>query len=149
VLGAALRDIASYDGGAGTLSSTTGLGLLFDKDGHLSLDTTALNENQMSAILDFLGSASGGGFLKSAADVLNSVQHTSDGVLQSAIQSLTDQISDQDDLIAAGEDRIELLREGLFAQMAAADAMIAALEQKVNYMTNLFEAMRINSQNSL
>ena len=42
--------------------------------------------------------------------------------------------------------RIDALEGRLIAQMAAADAAIAELEQKVNYITSLFESMRTASK---
>jgi hypothetical protein len=40
------------------------------------------------------------------------------------------------------------MRESLAARISAADALIAAMEQQVAYMTGLLEATRINAEQS-
>jgi flagellar capping protein FliD len=75
--------------------------------------------------------------------VLNGLEGTTDGVLKMAIRSIQTDISGQDARIAEQEDRIDRLRQNLEAQMAAADALIASLEQQVKYINGLFESMRV------
>ncbi|MCS6954415.1 MAG: hypothetical protein NZM33_16340, partial [Bryobacteraceae bacterium] len=55
----------------------------------------------------------------------------------------------QEARIAAEQERIDLLEKNLAERMAAADALIAALEQKVRYFNTLFEAMRIARESLL
>jgi flagellar capping protein FliD len=122
------------------------LGLSFNEQGKLSLDMTVFSSatsGQFGALASFLGSSSGGGFLQFATGVLNGLEDTTDGVLKMAIRSIQTDISGQDARIAEQEDRIDRLRQNLEAQMAAADALIASLEQQVKYINGLFESMRV------
>ncbi len=148
-LWSALRDIADYDAGSGDLQTLTDLGLEFDDEGKLSFNSSTFataTEDNFDALLTFLGSASEGGFLAWADDVMDGLTDDTSGILDTTIDSVTDQLSDQDDLIEAQQDRIELIEENLTAQMMAADALIAALEQQALYFSNLFTAMRVASE---
>ena len=145
-LSQALRDVAQYSGDSGAITSLTELGLTFDDEGKLSLDTSTFSSaaaGDMNAVLEFLGSTTESGFLKSATDLLDSLEDTTDGLIKTAISSLEDAIAAQDDRIDAEQDRVDRVQDNLLAQMAAADALIAALEQQASYITDLFESMRI------
>ena len=50
-------------------------------------------------------------------------------------------ITNQNRRIANEQDRIDILQNSLIARMAAADALIASLEQQVTYFNSLFESM--------
>jgi len=99
-------------------------------------------------VTDFLGSPATGGFLKAATDTMDGLLDPISGVLPTAVSSISNQITNTDNLIARNQDRVDQLRENLTAQMAAADALIATMEQQVNYFTAMLSAMQIN-QNSL
>lgn len=144
-----LRQLAQYSGGPEGISSLTALGLNFDDQGKLSLDTSVFDgaaSGNMDLLAEFLGSSSESGFLKYATDLLDSLLDGTDGLIQLSITSLEDQISDQDERIAVEEERVQQVEENLVAQMSAADALIAAMEQQVTYISGLFESMRIASQ---
>lgn len=128
------------------------IGLEFTRDGQLSLNST-LFETATAGKLDSLqtaiGSATTSGFLKVATDALNGIEgENNDGILQSTIQTVEDSIESQDALIDAQQARIDQLTRDLEARMAAADAMIAQLEQQATFFNNMFEAMRESSRNS-
>jgi flagellar hook-associated protein 2 len=146
-----MRAVAGYSGTSGGISSLADLGLSFDDQGKLSLDTAAFASaaEDFQALLDFLGTSTTDGFLKYATDALAALNDDTDGLIQAEIDSVADQIRAQDDKIAAEQDRIDLMEENLLAQMAAADALIASLEQQVLYFTGLFESMRIATQSML
>jgi len=141
-----LRKLTAYESSMGKVRSLTDLGLVFDDKGKLSLDTTvfrsAVSEGTQ-AVTDFLGDSSESGFLKWATDVLDSLLDSTDGLLTSSLNSLKDEIKAQDERIEAEQDRIDRIQQDLLARMAAADALIASLEQQALYMNNLFEAMRL------
>ncbi|HSW50843.1 MAG TPA: flagellar filament capping protein FliD [Bryobacteraceae bacterium] len=140
-----LRLLSGYETGGGGLGSLTSLGLIFSDDGKLSLDTSVFSsatDGQFEALSEFLGSASTGGFLKHASDLMDGLKNSTDGIITSELDSLQAQMKWQDARIAEEQDRIDQIEENLIARMAAADSMIAALEQQVRYMTGLFEAMR-------
>jgi len=144
-LAGGLRGIGGYDSGAGTVKTLAALGLELDSAGKLAFDSAAFDALPASDVLAFLGSAEGGGFLQAATEALNGAVENDAGSLKVALDSVADRLNRQDDLMVAEQDRIDLLRESLESQMAAADALIAALEQQALYMSNLFEAMRMNS----
>ena len=97
--------------------------------------------------MDFLGSTSSSGFLKTASDALDLAENSSSGAVKEAIQSLKTDMTHQDDLIATTQTRIYDLQSSLQQQMAAADAAIAAIQQQVNFMTALFKAMSDSTNN--
>src|SRR5262249_55969255 len=141
-LSSSLHKLTSY----ADSQSLVSLGITFDKTGKLSLDSTTFNSASADTVLSFLGDTLEGGFLNAATDVLNSVDDSVNGSLKDAIGSVQRQITADDKAIASNQDRVDQLRDNLNAQMAAADALIASLEQQVNYMTSLFTAMQVNSQ---
>ncbi|MCS7316570.1 MAG: flagellar filament capping protein FliD [Bryobacterales bacterium] len=145
-LSEALRQAVSYQAGSGQLRTLTDLGLRFDDKGKLSLDSAALDgviSGGWQALLDFLGTGSDTGFLTWARSVTETLLDSDKGVLSLATKSLRDEIAAQDGRIEAEQERIERVREDLVSRISAADAMIAAMEQKALYITNLFESMRI------
>jgi flagellar hook-associated protein 2 len=147
-VGDALRGMAGYESGAEGLSSLTSLGLSFDSSGKLSLDSTAFSAavgSSLSSLSGFLGTATGGGFLKTATDIMSGLEDATNGVLKTGIGSLQTQMTDQDARIATEQARIDQLRTDTQARMAAADALIASMEQQVSYLTGMFEAMRAAS----
>jgi flagellar hook-associated protein 2 len=150
-LSGVLRSIALAPGGSSAISSLNRLGVILDRYGHLTLDRSVFESEMASGVGDafaFLGSRTGGGFLAAAGSLLDSVEAPATGILKDAISGVTAQMKEQDELIAAAEERVELLRETLQQQMAAADAMIASLEQQVSYFTGLFEATRLNQRSN-
>jgi flagellar hook-associated protein 2 len=143
-LSASLRELVGYDTGEDGIRSLTSLGLTYKDDGTLSFDTSAFEEavsEQQAAVLDFLGAADSGGFLKFATDLMDGLEDGTTGLITTQQDSLADQISDQSDRIDEEQERIDALEEQLNTQMAAADAAIAELELQVNYITSLFESM--------
>lgn len=148
-LNSSMRGLASYTG-TGAITGLAGIGISVDKNGKMSFDATtfeAAAASNLQNVTDFLGTTTGTGFLKVAGDVLTSVEDPSKGILKGQITSVAGSITRQNDLISNKQDQIDKLQVTLQQQMAAADALIASLESQKNYMTNLFEAMKINSEN--
>ena len=144
----ALRQLTSYSANSGTLSSLASLGLSFDREGKLSLDATTFRLNTSGRIhdlADFFGSTTGGGFLQVAADTMDSFEDPTRGILQTGKANLSLEITQQESRIATEQERVDQLKESLTARMAAADALIASMEQQVNYYTSMFESMRAAS----
>ena len=144
-----LHGLASYRGGAGSFTSMADLGLSFDTQGHLNLDPSALssaNGTQFNDLASFLGSPDSGGFLQFATNVLNGVEDPTSGSIKTAIQSYSNQITHENQLISAQQDKINQLQTSLQAKMAAADAAIAQIEQQLSYFTGLFQSMYLPRQ---
>ena len=143
-----LRRLINSGVQSGSISSISDLGLTFDQNGTLSFDPLALGKATSSSLTDvmnFLGTESSGGFLKSANDILTGIDDTTTGTLPKASASLKDQISSLADKISAQQDRVTLLQQNLTAQMSKADAMISSLQQQVTYFTTLFTTIRTNN----
>ena len=148
-LSSTLRQVLNYSTGTSGISSLTSLGVSADKTGHLSLDTTAFTTattGQFTALLTFLGSSTGSGFLQNATNALNGVEDVSTGSIKTTLASLSTQSAHEDALIATEQDRVNQLQTNLQARFSAADALIASLEQQVNFVTGLFQAFQTSNQ---
>lgn len=144
----ALRKTANY-GGTGSIKSMTELGLEFDKEGVLTFDSsvfTAKAAKDFTGVAAFLGRTSTGGFLKTATDTMNGLTDSTTGTISTMLTSFAQQVSNTTARISLNQDRVDELTRSLNAQMAAADAMIASMQQQATYMTNLFAAMIANQK---
>lgn len=143
-----MRKIVTTPSGSGSLRSLADLGLHFDREGILSLDST-VHEKAMKSSMDDLralvGNTDTGGVLKLANTMVNELTKSDTGLLAGSIKSTEEGLLRYDQRIAEEETRIERVTQDLQARMAAADAMIAALEQQVLYFTGMFESMRVAS----
>ncbi|MCL6545774.1 MAG: flagellar filament capping protein FliD [Bryobacteraceae bacterium] len=142
-LSAALRSLAGYRAGEANRSLEE-LGLSFDQNGLLSLDQAALESragSDWAGVAEFLGATSSSGFLKSAADALNGLLDADSGVLPSTVKGISNEEARITERISAEQERIDQLKEHLQARMAAADALIASMEQQAKYFKSLFETM--------
>jgi flagellar hook-associated protein 2 len=139
-----LSHIATYTTTSG-LSGLSALGLDLGSDGQLTYDSSALsstatsNADELSA---FLGSVSGGGFLKAANDALNSIDDSSTGLLATTQSALQSQITNLTNTIDDKQTQVDNLQTQLQQQMAAADAAIATMQQQYTYLSNMFQAMQ-------
>ena len=143
-LSQSLRDLTGFTGGAGAVKNLTDLGLTFDKTGHLSLDQTvfdSVSAAHPSDVSAFLGSPSTGGFLKTATDTLNGLEDPTTGVIETTAASAHTAIDKQNQKITDEQARIDTITTNLTAQISAADALIASLEQQATYFTTLFADM--------
>jgi flagellar hook-associated protein 2 len=145
-----LRQVTQYNAGSGSgIQSLYSMGISMDDQGKLSLDSSQFESSDPSAVMDFLGSASSSGFLKTASDAMNLAEDSTTGVVKEAISSLNTEMTHQDDLIATTQSYIDDLQSNLQQQMAAADAAIASMQQQVSFMTQLFQSMNsINNNNN-
>ena len=139
-----LKQIQSYAPGSGTFGSLEDLGVTLDKEGHLSLNGTTFENavtGKIDALMTFLGDTTTSGFLKAATDAIKGLEDPKTGLVSTAAAQTNSQIAAQEAKMAAEQDRIDQLQKSLEAQMAAADAMIASLEQQATYITQMFAAM--------
>jgi flagellar hook-associated protein 2 len=138
-----LRGLTGYANGSSGISSLTDLGVTFDKSGHLSLDASTFataTSNQVSGLINFLGSTTSGGFIQSAAGLLSAASDTDTGVISDALNSVQSQITNVNDQISSQQTRVDTLQKNLTAQISAADALIASLEQSYTQVSGLFQA---------
>ena len=141
-LGRSLAQISSFSISSGEVRSLADLGISLDDQGRLSLDRTTFESKPVNDIVTFLGDPLAAGFLKAASDVIGAVGDAPGALLDLEKASLDRQIKRHDELIERNERRIELMRASLTAQLAAADAVIALLEQQAITIGGLFEAAR-------
>ena len=145
-LSGALRKLAGYtpDSGSPTIQSLADLGITFDQTGHLQFDSAAFNTatgTSLSDVLDFLGSENDGGFLKAARDILTGITDPANGLVAGDISSTASSVANLSKKISQEQDMVTQMQTNLIRQMSKADAAIAAMEQKVTQITNLFSAM--------
>ena len=148
-LGDRLRQLGSYSAITGQATSLASLGITFDGKGHLALDSSAITSGKTSltSVINFLGNSKTGGFLKSATDLLTSVNDGTSGLLTGAAKTLADQVTHQQSRIDAAQTRVDDLQTSLQAQLAKADAQVAALEQSYTVLSGILKAQQQN-QNS-
>jgi flagellar capping protein FliD len=127
----------------GSLKSLLGLDL--GTDGHLTFDQFALMSSDITnsaGINAFLGSATGGGFLKAATDAMTSVEDPATGLIQTTETGFQNQMNNLNTQISTKQDQVNQLQQNLQEQMAAADAAISSMEQQYSYLSNMFQAMQ-------
>ncbi len=146
-LSSALQSINGYVSGSGNLNSLSDVGIAVDQTGHLTFDASTFNQaasKSVSDVVSFFGSLSGGGFLQSASNEINSITNSVSGSLTTYSTSLAGQLSDLKTKVAADQTQIATLQTNLTNQMSKADAAIASMEQQLTYMTSLFAAQQAN-----
>ena len=136
-----MRQITQYTGSAGGLTLLSQMGVGLDNTGKLTFDASQFDVASANDLQAFLGSTSGGGFLKTANDALNTIEDSTTGSVKTALKTVNGEITQENDLITQETQKITDLQTTLIRQMAAADATIASLESQKNYITNLFTAM--------
>jgi flagellar hook-associated protein 2 len=150
-----LRNAVFANVSGNSIASLAAVGLELSKDGRLSLNQSkfdaAIKENGFDALKALIGTAETGGVLKSITDSLSSLQKTSttgtvSGILQESITGLDAALRAEDERIAAEQDRIDNRTKDIQERLAAADALIAQMEQQATYITNMFESMRVNQK---
>jgi len=144
-----LSNISSYNGSSGSINSLSNLGITFDQNGHLNFDQTVFataTASNLTDVTNFLGSVAGGnGFLGTASSILTGISDPNTGVLPQASQNLSTEISGIGNQIVEDQTKVTLLQQTLTAQMAAADAAIATLEQQASYLQMMFQTQNANA----
>ena len=145
-----LQNMVGYmTSGSSGVSSLSDLGFSFSESGVLSFDPTTIDDassSQLSQILSFLGSATGGGFLETATNAMTSVLDPSTGYLTADITQVGNNITAENTDISNEQSTISNLQTTLTNQMTAADASIASMEQQLMYMQSLFSATEVAQQ---
>jgi flagellar hook-associated protein 2 len=136
--------------GSGSIQSMAEIGLKFDRNGVLSFDSSVLSaaaSKDFQGVSNFLGSAKTGGFLQTATDTLKGVLDSSTGAITVGLKEIAGEISYTDKEIMRNQDRVDQLERNLTAQITAADALIASLQQQYSYLNSLLDVTTAN-QNS-
>ncbi len=138
----ALRQLGDYAGASGSITSLTQLGIEFTKTGTLTFNSSALSglgSQQISDAIGFLGDPASGGYLQFATNTLNGLLDPVSGLLPSQQQSVQNQSQREAQAITDAQARVTQLANQLTAQMAAADALIAKLQQQTIFLQGLFQ----------
>jgi flagellar hook-associated protein 2 len=145
-LSSSLQSLAGYTSNSGgSVQSLADLGLTFDDSGTLQFDQSVFNQaasNSLSDVLNFVGSETGGGFLGTAESTLTAVTDPVNGLIEQQTESIGTSITNLGTKISSEQDTVNQLQTNLTQQMATADATIAALEDQVTQITDLFSAMQ-------
>jgi len=147
-----LRQLVNYSGSSGTFTSLTQLGIEFTQQGTLTFNSSVvsnLSPDQVNQALSFLGDPLSGGFLKAATDNLNALMDPISGLLPGELQSVEQQSQHEAQAISDAQDRVNLLQTRLQAQLAAADALIATLQQQTQFIQGLFNIPKLNSNGTV
>jgi len=94
----------------------------------------------------FIGSSTDG-FVQSANATVDAIIGSS-GSLIAVSDGVQADLKQQQQLIDENTARVDDLQTRLQNQMAAADALIAGLEQQASYLTSMFTAMAQDSKNA-
>jgi len=120
-----------------------------ETNGQITYNRLTLMSADLSSsngVTGFFGSATGGGFLKSATDALTSVEDPTTGLLKTTEANTTAQATSLGTTIATRQATVDAMQLQMQNQMAAADALVASMEQQYNYMSGLFQAQQTADQ---
>lgn len=147
-LAGSLRELAGYGEAGEGVTSLASLGLEFDKNGRLNFNSLAFMAADLGnspGVASFLGGAASG-FLKAADAVLDAVEDPLWGRLATETGAARASMAQIDERIAEEQSRVDDMKVRLQEQMAAADAMIAAMEQRYQLLFGMLESMRIAAE---
>ncbi|MBC7928677.1 MAG: flagellar filament capping protein FliD, partial [Bryobacteraceae bacterium] len=137
-LSESMRGLVSASSPSSGLRSLSDLGIGFNSSGELYLDQAVFasaTAGKMDQVKTFIGTKDGSGLLSKLSGVMTSLTKTETGLLSTAI--LTSEASSKLEAqhILEQQERIDRLQTDLEMRMAAADALIASLEQQVTFFT--------------
>jgi flagellar hook-associated protein 2 len=141
-LSSLLSSISTYSS-SGQINGLSTLGLDLGTDGHITYNNFTLMAADLASstsVTSFLGSATGGGFLKTATDALTSVEDPTTGLLKTLETDTKSQITSLGTTISAKQAAVDAMQLTMQNQMASADALIASMEQQYSYLSGMFQA---------
>jgi flagellar hook-associated protein 2 len=137
-----LNQLIGYSGSGGSITSLAQLGVEYTQQGTLTFDSSAiagLSQTQISDALTFLGGVNSGGFLEYANNTLNGITDPISGAVATETQALQTQNQNDQTQIDNDQAQLNLLQSNLEAQMAQANALIAALQNQTTFLQGLFQ----------
>lgn len=143
-----LSQMINYSGSSGSITSLAQLGVEFTQQGTLTFDSNTLNSlsaTQINDALSFLGDPNSGGFLQYATNTLSAATDTSSGVIATDTSALQGQVQQDQQQITTDQARLNTLQQNLQAQMAAANALIATLQQQTTFLQGMFQYSTSNN----
>ena len=134
-----LQQISQYASGSGSVNSLADLGVTVSSTGELAFDPTSMSSDQ-SAVTQFLGGISSGGFLQTVNNDLTAVTEPTSGMVASDYNSIQSTITTDNTQIADKQNQVNTLQTDLEQQLSLADAQIATLQAQDTYFQQLFTA---------
>jgi flagellar hook-associated protein 2 len=147
----ALRQMITYSGSGGSITSLAQLGVEFTQQGTLTFNSSALaglSQSQINDALTFLGDPNSGGFLQYANNTLDSVTDPVSGAVVTETQSLQNQNTQDQTEITNDQQKLTLMQTNLQKQMAQANALIATLQNQTSFLQGLFQAATSTNPNA-
>ncbi|HEX4168878.1 MAG TPA: flagellar filament capping protein FliD [Bryobacteraceae bacterium] len=145
----ALTSLANFSGGSGAVQSLSAIGLSFDSSGNLSFDSgtfSATASSNPNDVLNFIGTATSGGFLQTANSMITSVTDPTTGIIAGDNSTIASQLTTIGTKITTDQAQVSQLQTTLTAQMATADATISSLQNQLTEVTDLFAQMQTNER---
>jgi flagellar hook-associated protein 2 len=138
-ISSAVGSLVTYSG-SGAFSGLRDLGLELQKDG-------TLKQNQFELIASDLQNSAGvtsffDAFTTAAGGILGSLEDPTNGLIPTTSANMQAQLASLSSSIYAKQAQVDDLQTRLQDQMAAADALLATMEQQYNYMSSMFSAMQ-------
>lgn len=143
-LSKALASMSTYSSSTGNIGMAD-LGFTLNDDGTLTYNPLTMMSTELAnpaGVSAFLGSATGGGFLKTATNALNGMLDPATGTLTTQETDIQSQITSLGTTITNRQNQVEALQTQLTNQIAKADATIATMEQQYSYMSSMFAAQQ-------
>jgi flagellar capping protein FliD len=143
-----LSGISTYSAG-GQFNVLSDLGLKLETNGQITYNPLTLMSADLissTGVTGFLGSATGGGFLKKATDALTSLEDPNIGLLKNLEADTKSKITDLGTTISTKQAAVDAMQIKMQNRLAAADAMIASMQQQYSYLTSLFAAQQTADQ---
>src|SRR5579885_1095788 len=140
-IGDALHAITGFSSTAGSIQSMAALGLLLDRQGHLSLDLPTFNsltDQQFEDAIHFLGDTTAG-FAGNAYTLLNQLTDPVSGAIQNTQNFLNESDQRLSLQIASQQDYVNRVQSTLTEQISQADTLLAQLESQQTLLTTLFK----------
>jgi flagellar hook-associated protein 2 len=136
-----LQNITQYSAVSGSVVTLNDLGLSIDGNtGQMSFDASTFGAQNTTAVTQFLGGLSTGGFLQAAENALTSVDDPTSGDIQTEYNSYKTEITSDSQKVAADQARIGEMETNLENVLTQADAAIATLQEQKTYYQELFQA---------
>lgn len=135
----ALSQISQYTATSGSVQDLSDLGLTLGDNGTLTFDSSQFDSQSATAIQQYLGGLTSGGFLQTATNALSSVADPTTGLMVAQFASVGAAITNDQSQISNDQTQVNLIQTNLQQQLSAADAAIAVLQEQNTYYTNLFQ----------
>jgi flagellar hook-associated protein 2 len=140
-----LSQITQYTGTSGSVQDLSDLGLDLDSSGNLTFNASQFDSQSAAGIQQFLGSATSGGLLEAATNALTSAADPSTGMLVTQYNTLGDEITADNTKISDDQAEVNTIQANLQAQLSAADAAIAVLQEQNTMTTSLLQTENANN----